>query len=362
MSKSHLLVAFSTLLISLTAAANEALLEMAGGSAHPMNSASATVQMTSETVEISFKKNEYVVDGTFHLLNKGESKTILIGYPEFGYGYVSRFHGVEPYRRFHMWIDGEKVRSNDCAGWLRLRTLDEAGAVKDTIDTSDAAQIADLRQKLKADQAPQTSLLEETRWQVTESNVTENEELTSRVKYAAAYEDAGDYYLLGSYLYGSGASWSGQIHAATFMIHREPGIWLTAWPKCQHHSCKRERIGEYDYKITITDFKPQEKEAFDFQLSRKWQPFCEYTEFLYGDKPIPDDVLDLLDRAQCELLRKYILAFAGKPGLGDPFDGFAWYKPRRNFVPADLTETQADNLKRVDAYLEYLKRLPRRWN
>src|SRR6185369_6221029 len=168
--------------------ANDAPLNLYGGSAKPMVPGQTLVRMRAETVVLTLSRSGYGVDVRFDFFNDGPSTTVAVGFPE-SYGKSYRYHG-QPLQNFQTWVDGVPVAAREAAG---------SG----------------------------TGGAEPYGWRVKDVSFPAGKATAVRVRYDAAYygdeSNAGDFNEA-SYLFGTGRGWNGEIGRALFVVKLTTGF------------------------------------------------------------------------------------------------------------------------------------------
>ncbi len=78
-----------------------------------------TIRMAAEEVTIRLGKASYMVEAVFHMVNSGDTKTILVGFPKGREESMSEVGQLPDFTQFHAWVDGKQVQfSDEGDNWL----------------------------------------------------------------------------------------------------------------------------------------------------------------------------------------------------------------------------------------------------
>ena len=230
---------FMVLISTLESKANDGFVDVIHGGVMLKNGKNATVQMDSEYVEIRLYKKYYTVTATFWLRNSGNARTIQIGFPHTYQDYrleeldpnlfistaenilpdsvyISNFTTSiddslienKPYREYNLKL----ILRNGCSGKvLKFNTLKRAKRWWNTRGK--------LYNKNKRHSYYVIKKEEWLYWFVKKVNFQENQTIKTAVEFKSKYIDP--FYMgidQGTYIFGSGKSWKGNIQKSIFKI------------------------------------------------------------------------------------------------------------------------------------------------
>ncbi|MBN1291633.1 MAG: YARHG domain-containing protein [Candidatus Latescibacteria bacterium] len=355
----------------ITVHADEALLEESSGFLAPVEGDSTDIRMVSERVIIELGRTSYTVDASFEFMNDGDTVTVPVGFPDFGYGYTNAFKGVRTNDTFKTWVNGEACTFKNTPGMMNIRIFGnpERDIILTDPDSLDTAH-ANLQKGLNPIETNSSSAMfvKELRWLVKEVTFPSGKTTSTRVRYTAVYGNFGHL----EYLYGTGRTWKGTIGKAVFVVKSSPEVWMQSVPQFARggftstRSYIKQRAGEFEHEYILTDVEPFESEIFSVfvkkrNLKQSEQPWEFYSEFEYDDKPVDDSFLDILSLDQLRLFRNSFYAIHGKvfhsSDLDTYFRNTYWYKPREDFEDTDLTKIEQENIRKIIAKEQWLKEL-----
>jgi len=365
-----LLIFFS--FFSVAVQSDEALLEESSGCLAPVTGKSTNIRMVSEHVIIELGATNYTVDASFEFFNDGDTVTVLVGFPDFGYGYTNVFRGVRMNDTFETWVNGESCVFRNAPGRMKIHvhSVPEREIVLTNPDSLDAAH-ANLQKGLNPLGTGSSSVVfvEEMRWLVKDVTFPGGTTSRTRVRYTAVY---GNFRHL-EYIYGTGRTWKGSIGRAEFVIRTSPEIWMQAAPQFARgggftntRNFEKRRIGEYEHEYILTDVEPFENDVFrifvnDRSLKIIEQPWESYGNFDFAGKPVDEDFLDILSLAQLRLFRNAFYAFHGKVFNSSDLDRYFrntyWYKPTDDYRESDLSDIERENVRKIIEKERWLKNL-----
>lgn len=260
----HLWMFLSPLLLLLLflfagpAFADDAPLRLRSGGVEPVGGPIQRIRMDSEKVVIRLGDKSYTVDATFHLTNRGETKTVLVGFPKKGYGYLGDFDKAADFISFETWVNGESVPFTEKGGESSLKATD--------------LTLPEVVARLKSGDAGNL-FAEDIRWMVKHVTFPGGKTTITRVRYEAPYnwtdyevsDNPGLSCGLAHYIYGTGRFWEGKIGKATFIIENlREGKRL---PKVDVPRKAREvRISQTAVQYTLTAFEPAENAEIVIEL------------------------------------------------------------------------------------------------
>lgn len=139
--------------LSIPALGDDSPLKLASGGVKLYDDKETNVSLDSQTVKIELGRTTFTIDATLEFLNHGETVTLIVGFPKYGFGWVSEdFKGVENFVRFETWVSGEQSDFREVQG--EFKKEDVGGG-----------------------------WLEETRWYIKEVVFKGHEKTTTRVEY-----------------------------------------------------------------------------------------------------------------------------------------------------------------------------------
>ncbi len=245
-----LAIIFTAFFFIVSASADDAPLELLSGGVCPMLGPGERIRMDSEEVNIRLGDKSYIVDATFHLTNFGKTKTILVGFPKKGLGYLGEFKKVADFIKFETWVNGEPVQFTEEGGASSLEATDlTLPQMLAGLKSGDAANLA----------------AKDIRWLVKRVNFPGGKTTTTRVRYEAPYNrtkyetPAATGVLCGfaHYIYGSGRFWHGNIGKATFVV--ESARTQETSPRVvMPDKASEKRVSETATAYTLTDIEPRE--------------------------------------------------------------------------------------------------------
>ena len=334
------------------------------------------IDMVSERVEIELGNDAYTVDATFEFMNEGDTATVLVGFPDYGYGYglgsdsPGRFTGVRTKETFETWVNGQPCNFRDMPGKITVTVHDEIkrDEFRDVVFTNPDSLDA-LHTNLWKGQWPFEDIsvvfIEELRWLVKEVTFPAGESTVTRVRYTEQYSSIDSQGFL-EYLYGTGRAWKGTIGRAEFVVKTSPEMWMSREPRFnKSHSLsmtnnreyEKRRLGEFEFEYVLTDVEPMEGDVFlVFVEGRDWESQAERWR-VHGDEMysrafvLKEEYLNNLPLARLRLLRNTFYAIHGKifsePDLDAYFRKTEWYKPREEFREGDLTTIEQENVRKI---------------
>ena len=174
------LMAFFLVLFSSELHADDAYIEVIGGTAKLM-SAHPAIRMVGEEVRLIINSTEtYEVDATFKFFNSEKSTTVLVGFPMDGGGPEGKIIGE--FRSFKTTVNGKEVSTiNKYRSFREEMPLDE-------------------------------------KWKIKDVYFPGGEETVTRVRYTAPYGRYSTGNRFVSYVIGTGGSWAGTIGVSTFTV------------------------------------------------------------------------------------------------------------------------------------------------
>lgn len=230
---------FMVLISTLESKANDGFVDVIHGGVMLKNGKNATVQMDSEYVEIRLYKKYYTVTATFWLRNSGNARTVQIGFPHTYQDYrleeldsnlfistaeksLSDSVYVFDFKTFmnDSLVANKSYRENNLK--LILRN-EQAGKILTFTSLTKAQHWWNTKGKFYSDkQRNAFYVLKEAEWLywfVKKVNFQENQIIKTTVKFKAKYIDP--FYVginQGTYIFGSGKSWKGNIQKSVFKI------------------------------------------------------------------------------------------------------------------------------------------------
>ncbi len=236
------------LFLTLTAyvsQANDALIHIVGGGATPTLGLSKNIRirMESEEVKIELNNKSYIVDATFHFLNKGETEEVLVGFPKRGLGYFDHFKATSPFVRFETWVNGKKVQFTE---------------EPDSASVQGPFYLPDLIKAIKENKA-ESVFVKDFRWLVKRVQFPAHRKTTTRVLYEAEYQESANC-LTASYIYGTGTSWADTIGSALFRIDssRAPQKEIAVrFPAKRKYSVDEKQISPNIKEFQAKNIKPE---------------------------------------------------------------------------------------------------------
>ena len=312
------------------------------------------------------------MDASFEFINDGDTVTVKVGFPDFGYGYAGTFKGVRENNTFETWVNGESCRFENVPGKIHIKS--NVGQEVDITDPKILDEAHTNLQKYKGImyQDVIAMTVDELRWLVKEVTFSGGEVTRTRVRYTAGYGSYAGFTHL-EYLYGTGRTWKNSIGQAVFVVRTSPEVWMQRVPQFARggastntRSYTKRRGGEFEHEYILTDVEPFENDVFrifDKNSSQKivQHPWEEYGEFIFSDKPVNEDFLDILSLSQLWLFRNAFYARHGKvftePDLDTQFRNTYWYNPREDYSDTDLTDIEKENIRKIIAKEQWLKEI-----
>lgn len=288
------------LFVPFASMANEGFMQSQSGGMRPV-SGKTSIAMESEVVRIVFEKESYVVDGKYSFSNSGEETTITMGFPISSGGVLFR-EGLSTNQSLiegpKTWVDGTEVPFTRTSSSL---DYDDKEGNKILTSEKEIAAFKESVPRLRAEGS--ITAVREKAWYTKEVHFAANGRLTTRVRYKAHYgESSSDSFLFAVYIYGSGGTWNGRIQKAAFILQVSSEIWLTEFPDVDYpHQWSRN--SEYGYTLTLSDFRPEDKDELVFPLSRRYPPYAAIFGIL--EAPITERELSLCSRKQLEAFKGY---------------------------------------------------------
>jgi YARHG domain-containing protein len=338
-------ILFLTTVLQSSAFCDEALLKVYGGGLKYFDGKSTAISMESETVKIELQKKTYTVDATSIFFNPEKTSTVKVGFPKSGHGYSGNFKGVDKFINFEIWVNDTKSNIKELSGEMKLDH-----------------QKMDDRRKMEIMEGKAGGWLEETRWLVKDITFKEKEKTTIRVRYTAPYDEQRNGNKFAEYLYGAGSSWQGSIGKADFIIKVSPELslfWVQFAQGGVYKNIRKfafQRLGEYEFKYSLTNIKPKEDERLRFLANSTWEPW-DGPDFRI--QLIERERLELLSFWQLKIVRNSIYAMHGKifkdSELDKYFRQFNWYKPRQDFKESDLNNIEKENVSAISKYESELR-------
>lgn len=245
-----LLICLFVVILPIPAICNEALVKIAGGGAILQDDTTTNISLISETVIIELDTISYIVDATFEFHNLGDSITVLMGFPKYGYGYSPDFRGVEDFHNFETWVDNKKYDFKGIPGKIYSPWGIDSIIDKGVIDSLKQGKL--------------TIPWKEITWLIKKVKFKNNEKKITRVRYTAPYGRSQEV----EYWYGTGRTWNGNIREARFIVkashHIEiDNIWFgeSGGSKIDREY-KLTKLNEYEFEYLLKNFEPKEKEVF----------------------------------------------------------------------------------------------------
>ena len=343
-----------TTILSCSALADEAHIEVYGGSAGLQDEYATDIRMDSETVRIALGHDDYTVDATFVFFNEGVTTTVAVGFPEFAEGYFGH-RGGGAFAEFQTWVNGVERETEQIPG--KIIWGDQTYSPNSSEKPWENGYNSYAVQK----------------WRVKNVNFPAAKSTLTRVRYSAPY---GHPFNTVAYLYGTGRSWKGTIGSAQFVIKSTPETWIHnfrfgKWPDGGRHAgYTLSRISEYECEIRLRDIKPGLEDSL---RNLCWQLFSRDDKqpwenlevglmppWQYSSKELPEEMLDMLSSWQLRMLRNTFFAIHGKAfssaDLQKYFQGMWATEQRPIFKESDLTDTERINVSKVLAYERKNKR------
>ena len=359
----HMLIPLIFLLCSnpYSTYANEALLNESSGVPRLIEGESKDIRMVSERVIIELGRTNYTVDASFEFMNDGDTITALVGFPDYGYGFIGK--EARAYDSFETWVNGKPSAFTEKTG---IMTISSNTNFVETVTNHDSLDEAD--SSLQSVRAIRDN---GTRYIVKKVTFPRRTTTITRVRYTAVYSSRLGYI---EYLYGTGRTWKGTIGRAVFVVRTSPDVWMSAVPRFSTfrrnfnntRKFTKQRTGEFEHEFILTDIKPLGGEVFRVWgnwegFDKQEQPWEFYSDFDFADKPVGDDFLDILSLAQLRLFHNAFYAYHGKkfnaPDLNAYFKDKNWYKPRDDYSDTDLTDIERENVRKIAAKEEWLNKL-----
>ncbi|MBK9248177.1 MAG: hypothetical protein IPM69_08725 [Ignavibacteria bacterium] len=232
---------FMVLITTLEIKANDGFVDVIHGGVTLKNGNNATVQMDSEYVEIRLDKKYYTVTATFWLRNSGNARTIQIGFP-----HTFQNHRLESLDS-SIFENSSNRMPEDSMFILNFNTFinDSLVAYKPfreyrtnmELRNSDNDEVITLKSPKHASRWWQRNgkgLSEQQRssfyvnfkedwlyWFVKKVNFQEDQTIKTAVEFKSKYIDP--FYIgidQGTYIFGSGKSWKGNILKSVFKISK----------------------------------------------------------------------------------------------------------------------------------------------
>ena len=326
--------------------ADDAPLNLQGGSAKPMAPGQSAVRMRSEVVILALASEGYSVDARFDFFNDGPSTTVAVGFPEM-YGASYNYHGA-PLANFQTWVDGAPAAAREVPG---------SG----------------------------TGGAEPYGWRVKDVAFPAGKATRVRVRYDAAYQ--GDRSNTGAsnyatYLFGTGRGWSGPIGRALFVVKLASDFPNALVGPSFHDTdigFESFRLGDRLFAYELKDIKP----AADAELAVEFLygpalnslglddcsqqdegEACppaskDYGRWRYATEELPEQNLLPLTLDDLRVARNAFFAGHGRTfrdaALGKVFSRYDWYKPVSDADVSTLGAVEKENSGRIAAYEERLR-------
>ena len=309
--------------------ANDSYVKIAGGSIIPIDSPEGSshpsIQMKKEVIYITLNDKSYTVQVYFEFYNSGETATINVGFPEWGYGTTE----VAKLKKFNTSVNGEFVKFKEIPN---TQTQKENSRIKIQ------------------------------KWFVREITFPAKEITKTSVYYDCDYGYAGGNRSV-SYLFGTGKTWNGPIEKQTIVItNKFSNIDYTILGRRTYLTQNdKDLTGLLMGKITLNknqftiqreNISPDYFDHFHMVIAP-----CYYIDYFHVDNSSlesdliePDDLI-FFTNDQLRYLRNVIYAWHGhtfdSADLKAIFKKKDWYKPTHKVQTSEFNQTELKNLKTI---------------
>lgn len=324
------------------APANEAFVSTAGGSAALRRSTETTVRMRAEYIDIALFEEYYEVDALFVFDNPGSTVTHEVGFPRFSAGID------EPgeFRTFQSWVNDEPVEALE---------IPAAGGAADIRSAAQAdPESPDSSRRVHARPVPRVES-----YYVRDVRFPADDLTTTRVRYTATYGRDRNFRTI-HYLYGTGATWAGDIDTMTIRVDNSAERWIDSLRfAAQGRPFAFSTRGATSFDLTKVGVDPHADAVFDLYTERHpwWiaDPFSSSVsdDWIYDRVPVKPEYLRLLTLNQLRIFRNTFFARNGfdfgTGELGDYFRRFRWYHPRFESIAGLLNEIEEASVEAIVA-------------
>lgn len=257
-----------------TTYANEALLNESSGVPRLIEGESKDIRMVSERVIIELGRTNYTVDASFEFMNDGDTITALVGFPDYGYGFVGK--EAKANDSFKTWVNGKPGTFTGVTGIMTISSntdFVEAGVNQDSLNKVNSNLLNDREMTNQGVRAIRDN---GTRYLIKKVTFLSGATTITRVRYTAIYSSRLGYI---EYLYGTGRTWKGTIGRAVFVVRTSPDVWMNVVPRFSRwerefnntRKFTKQRTGEFEHEFILTDIKPFGGEVF--RVWGNWEGF-----------------------------------------------------------------------------------------
>ena len=329
-----------------TAAANEAFVTTAGGTAALRRAADTTVRMRAEYIDITLHDETYEVDALFVFDNPGPTATHEVGFPRFSAG----IEHPESFRDFRSWVNDEPVEALEVpaaggAADARSSNRDSRGE-RPSVSHSGARLSGE-------NPAPRIES-----YYVRDVEFPRDELTTTRVRYTADY-GRDRLFRTVRYLYGTGTTWAGTIDTMTIRIDNTRERWIDSFRFAADRPVAFSTRGATDFDLVKTDVDPPSDATFDLFLDRyAWwlqdpRSSDVSDDWIYDRVHVKQEYLRLLTLNQLRIFRNTFFARNGydfgDSDLGRFFRHFRWYRPVTTSTAGLLNAIEEENVRLIRA-------------
>ena len=311
--------------------ANDSYVEIAGGSIIPIDSpeksSHPSISMKKEVIYITLEDKSYNVQVYFEFYNSGETATINVGFPEWGYGTTE----VATIKDFKTTVNGRSVQ------------------FKEIPNTQTENQI-------------ENRIIHIRKWFVREITFPSNKITKTYINYNCNYGYAGGN-LSVTYLFGTGKTWNGPIKNQTIVITNKFSnidytilgrrTYLTQNDKdLKGLLMGKITLNKNQFTIQRENISPDYFDHFHMEIAP-----CYYINYFDVDNSSlesnliePDDLI-FFTNDQLRYLRNVIYAWHGhtfdSADLKAIFKKKDWYKPTHKVQTSEFNQTELKNLKTI---------------
>jgi hypothetical protein len=329
--------------------ANEGSISMAGGSVSVFKGENPYVSLDSEYVYITLDTNQYYVDAHFFFFNSGQTITLPVGFPNYGYN-----SNIKPLINFESWVNGKKIEYIYKTGYY--------------IDEEQTGPKADFEKRYPSKSgypslsSPLLNGIYPVDWYLKNIVFKAKSTSTTRVQYTAKMGYPG----IAGYLYGTGRTWKGKIKKTVFRITNSPFLSITHIGFRERNQSPVLRLNDSSFQLEITDYKPKLNEVIEIYTYDKpdiWEsPEDTYPPIdkRYFESKLTQELLKYFSLKQLRYLRNAFYARHGKvfldPELNEYFVSRSWYTPNTEYSDTLLSDIERENIDFIVKYETDLKR------
>ena len=312
--KNKLLFFVTLLLFNSIVFADDAWIDVAGGSISVLGDENNNVQMLSETISITLEKEFYHVDVTSFFKNYSEDITLNIGFPKWAFG----SDDIKDFIDLEIWQNNELISD-----------IPFISAKNDNFVLG---------------------------WYVRTMFFPKNNTVSTQIKYKVPYGHGRPV----DYLYGTGRSWKDSINEIKINVKNNANKWIygyrTSWREYEHSFIP---LSENEYEIIINDIDPIDDDIFMLFCGDVpgWDTIVFSNRAMWSQASninLDDDAFSMLTLEQLRIFRNFYFAIYGyrfkSEDLNTFFRKYKWYNENPNFIYSSMSDFHKNMVNRIQEF------------